>query len=107
MTLRLLVPAVSSDFIALDSGASVFGTLQGRMVRATATPLSFAPDSLGQFLVSTPDADTRDSEMLQKLGELGGDANTLYNYVRGLQYEVYVGSLRGTRGTLWGEAGTA
>ena len=107
VTVKLLVPAASNDFVTLDNGANAFGTLQGRMVRAYAPSLTFAPDALGQFLAWTPDADTHDSEMLQQLGALGGSADAIYNYVRGLQYEVYIGSLRGTRGTLWGEAGNS
>jgi uncharacterized membrane protein len=106
-TLALQVPAGVADFTALDEGAAAYGTLQGRMVSAAAAPATLAPDSFGDYLIWTPDADIYDVEMLQKAAELGHDPLVLFAYVRGLGYEAYEGSLRGTRGTLWSEAGNS
>jgi hypothetical protein len=38
---------------------------------------------------------------------LGNDWQQMFAYVRSLGYESYKGSLRGTRGTLWSEAGNS
>ena len=107
VTLRLAVPGASPDFMALDAGATAYATLQGRTASASAGPIMFAPDALGPFLVWTPDADTRDAWMLRALGGLGGSPAAMFEAVRAFGYESYVGSLRGTRGTLWSKAGNA
>ena len=107
VTLRLAVPGTSPDFMSLDDGAIVYATLQGRMATASPGPIVFAPDALGPFLVWTPDADTRDAWMLRALGGLGGSPTAMFEAVRGFGYESYLGSLRGTRGTLWSKAGNA
>ena len=53
------------------------------------------------------DADYYDEYMVQKASELGNDWQVMFEYVRSLGYESYAGSLRGTRGTLWSEAGNS
>jgi len=57
--------------------------------------------------VWTVDADYYDEYMVQKASELGNDWQVMFEYVRSLGYESYAGSLRGTRGTLWSEAGNS
>ncbi|MCA9969110.1 MAG: transglutaminase family protein, partial [Anaerolineales bacterium] len=106
-TLTLQVPAAVADFTNLDSGAAAYGMLQGRAVSVATAPALLAPDSFGQYLRWTPDADIYDAEMLRQLGDLGADPVDLFAYVRGFGYESYEGSLRGTRGTLWSEAGSS
>jgi len=107
-TLTVAIPAgPSSDFIALDGGAAAWGSLQGRMVVALTAPASLAPDGFGDWLQWTVDADYYDEYMLKKAAELGNDWQQMFAYVRSLGYESYKGSLRGTRGTLWSEAGNS
>jgi uncharacterized membrane protein len=111
-TLTVRVPATVTDFIELDASATAWGTQQGRMVSAQARPASLAPDSvngeaLGDWLKWTVDADKYDQYMLAKAAELGQDPIQMFGYVRSLGYESYKGSLRGTRGTLWSEAGNS
>ncbi|MBN1888015.1 MAG: hypothetical protein JW850_08485, partial [Thermoflexales bacterium] len=106
-TLALSVPASVAAFVELDTGASAWGTLQGRAVSASTTPASLAPDGFGDWLKWTVDADYYDEYAVAKAAELGNDWEQMFGYVRSLGYESYKGSLRGTRGTLWSEAGNS
>jgi len=107
LTLTLATPTASPDFMSLDGGARAYAVLQGRMVLASAGSIRFAPDALGAYLNWTPDADTRDAWMLRQLSQLGDDPSGLFAFVRALRTESYPGSLRGTRGTLWSQAGNS
>jgi hypothetical protein len=111
-TLKINVPTSVTDFVDLDTGATAWGTLQGRIVSTKARPASLAPDTIGgepigDWLMGTVDANKYDKYMLEKAAELGQDPIRMFEYVRSLGYESYKGSLRGTRGTLWGEAGNS
>ncbi|MDJ0756141.1 MAG: tandem-95 repeat protein [Ardenticatenaceae bacterium] len=106
-TLAVTIPTTVADFIALDSGATAFGSLKGREVRASAAPGLMGPDSFAPYLRSTVDADISDEYMLKALGEVGSDPLALFAFVQGMGFESYQGSLRGTRGTLWSEAGNS
>jgi hypothetical protein len=106
-TLRVQIPGSVSGFTDLDTGATTWGTLQGRAVSASDAPSSLAPDGLAEWLIWTVDADYYDEYMVQKAAELGNDWEEMFAYVRSLGYESYKGSLRGTRGTLWSEAGNS
>ncbi|MFZ0548982.1 MAG: transglutaminase family protein, partial [Candidatus Promineifilaceae bacterium] len=107
VTLTIEIPGSVADFTELDLGAAVFGQLQGKMVTAESAPITLAPNSFSQYLQWTPDADTYDQEMLrQKIG-LGMDPTLFFELVRSFGYESYEGSLRGTLGTLWSEAGNS
>ena len=65
------MPSTAANFVAFDTGATAWGTLQGRMV-STATPaIGFPPDALGDWLRRTIDADTQDRYVLDKLGTGG------------------------------------
>ncbi|MBN1485369.1 MAG: Ig-like domain-containing protein, partial [Chloroflexia bacterium] len=106
-TLVLQVPGGLTDFVLLDAGATAWGTLQGQPVSASAAPASLAPEDLAQWLIWTVDADYYDEYMVQQAGALANDWSQIFAYVRSLGYESYTGSLRGTRGTLWSEAGNS
>ncbi|HEY0739779.1 MAG TPA: transglutaminase-like domain-containing protein, partial [Herpetosiphonaceae bacterium] len=111
-TLTLQAALPSSGTIDLDSGAAAWGSLKGRAIMAQARPVSLGPVTIdgapaSTWLQRTIDADTTDPYMLVKAAELGQDPGRIFEYVRGLGYEAYSGSLRGTRGTLWSEAGNA
>ncbi|MEZ4767855.1 MAG: transglutaminase family protein [Caldilineales bacterium] len=103
--LRLSAPGALADFTDLDTGLRAFGNWQGRPVAGDAVPISLAPNGFAQFLVCTVDANCTDRYVLRQTAALAGDPIALFEYVRGLGYETYVGSLRGARGTLWSEAG--
>ena len=111
-TMTLQIPASVSDFTKLDMGATAWGTLQGRQVSAQSSPATLTPEvingeAIGDWLKWTVDADIYDEYMLQKAAEIGQAPETLFAYVRSLGYESYSGSLRGTRGTIWSEAGNS
>jgi hypothetical protein len=106
-TLTVQLPGGGGEFVDLDTGAAAWGTLQGRAVTASTAPASLAPDELGNWLQWTVDADYYDEYMVQKASELGNNWEEIFAYVRSLVYESYKGSLRGTRGTLWSEAGNS
>jgi len=106
-TLRVQVPTDVVTFTDLDTGATVWGTSQGRSVSASTAPARLVPNEFAQWLVWTVDANYYDEYMVQKASELGNDWQAMFEYVRSLGYESYKGSLRGTRGTLWSEAGNS
>ncbi len=106
-TLMIDVPATGGQFVELDTGARAFGSLRGMEVNSQASPISLAPDSFAEYFIDTPDADIDDEYMLNALAQIGGDPVAIFEYVQSLGFETYVGSLRGTRGTLWSEAGNS
>jgi len=106
-TLHVQIPTSVITFTDLDTGAAAWGTLQGRTVSAESGPARLAPDDFNQWLIWTVDADYYDEYMVQKASELGNDWQAMFEYARSLGYESYKGSLRGTRGTLWSEAGNS
>ncbi|MBK9050548.1 MAG: transglutaminase family protein [Chloroflexi bacterium] len=107
-TLTVQGPATAANFTDLDTGAILSGTLWDLSESATARPAMLAPISLGStFLRRTPDADLTDSEMLWFAAAYSQDPLTSFAQVRGMAYEAYPGSLRGTRGTLWNNGGNS
>ncbi len=108
LTFSLQTPAQSSGFVNLDTGAQANAEQWGDPITATAPPAVLIPTGIdAAFTLPTVDANARDADMLWKSAEFGQDALALFGYVQSLGYEAYAGSLRGTRGTLWGEAGNS
>ena len=91
----------------LDNGAAAYGHTTGQLATAVAAPARVNPASFAPWLIWTLDADIYDTEMLAQAGQLGHDPDDLFAYVQSLGYELYDGSLRGTRGTLWSAAGNS
>ncbi len=106
-SVTISTPTAAADFLELDNGATAYGTFQGRAATAVAPPIRLAPDGYETWLASTPDAAREDEAMLFQVAEIGDDPLALFDFVQGLGYEAYSGSLRGTRGTLWSEAGNS
>ncbi|MEI8571239.1 discoidin domain-containing protein [Methylomonas sp. WH-1] len=72
---------------------------------APVLPPQLAPDD---YLGSTVEANTSDPYITQKAAELNHDPALIFAFVRDeIANEVYKGSLRGARGTLWSKAGNA
>ena len=87
--------------------ATGWASLNGEAHSATSAPALIFPAALGDWLMPTIDANSEDAEMLQALAQIDSDPELIFAFVRGLDYEAYRGSLRGTRGTLWAEAGNS
>ena len=107
-TLTLQPPATAADFTELDSGLTLNATLWDMPLTATARPAMLAPDTIDPAtLASTADVDIYDKDMLWRTGAVFQDPIQAFDLVREMAYHPYVGSLRGTRGTLWGAAGNS
>lgn len=96
--------------VALDEGASVFGSLRTRdasdEIDPAVLPASLAVDAA--LLEPTPDAMAHDVDTQRYVAEVGCDGGEIFRFVRDhVGYEGYRGSLRGSRGTLWSMAGNA
>ena len=60
------------------------------------------------WLSATVDADFNDRFIQEQLSEIGPGVSNAFTFVRDqVGYEVYTGSLRGARGTLWSQAGNS
>ncbi|MCB9134944.1 MAG: hypothetical protein H6636_05935 [Anaerolineales bacterium] len=108
ISMTLQTPAQTSGFVNLDTGAQANAAQWGNAVSTTAAPAVLIPTGLdAAYTQPTVDADSHDTDMLWKSTEFGQDALAMFEYVRGFAFDAYKGSLRGTRGTLWGEAGNS
>lgn len=108
LTLTVQPPASAPDFRNLDNGAAATAVLWNSPVAASARPAQLAPDSVpAATLHATVDADLYDGDMLAATAVFLQDPLAIFDYAQGLAYEPYAGSLRGTRGTLWGAAGSS
>jgi hypothetical protein len=94
---------------AIDRGAAASGVYYLTPVSATASPaLAVDIENLAPYLQATMDANSDDPFVRRKAAELGHRLNSILAYgAEGVGFELYVGSLRGARGTLWSEAGNA
>jgi hypothetical protein len=107
VVLTLNVPASVSDFTFLDGGATAWGSWQNQSVTGAAGPITLAPDGYEGWLVCTIDANCNDTYVIEQAAALGNDPLAIFEYVRGLDFNSYLGSLRGARGTLWSEGGNS
>jgi uncharacterized membrane protein len=108
VSMTVQTPAQGPDFIDLDTGAQVDAEQWGDPVSATARPAVIIPSSVdGSTTEGTVDADVTDADMLLISSAFDQDPLALFAYVQEFGYDPYQGSLRGTRGTLWGEAGNS
>jgi len=101
---------VNSESISeLDSGASVWAFSGNGFLEAGTSPLLLLDSSIDEtFLEPTIDADSEDIFIQRKATELGYDPQLIFDYVqKEIGIEVYSGSLRGARGTMWSGSGNA
>ncbi len=100
-------PGSVTDVTELDTGATAWGTLYGQAQQAMAPPATLWPAAMGDWLACTLDANCADPYVIEQAARLGQTPAALFEFVRGLDFESYTGSLRGARGALWSEAGNS
>jgi hypothetical protein len=81
--------------------------VNGRSHHAAAPPAILWPDSMGDWLTCTLDANCQDEYVIAQAAQLGKTPKRPFAFVRDLGFESYSGSLRGARGTLWSAAGNS
>ncbi len=107
-TMTVQTPAAAADFVEIDNGAQIDAEQWGELVSTSAPAATIVPNTIPASLTqSTPEADIFDTDMLWKSAQLAQEPLALFELVRSFGSDPYEGSLRGTRGTLWGEAGNA
>jgi len=108
-SVTLTVSLASPTPTTLDTGASTYGTLDAGMVTWTTAPATLRTTAIAAaLLASTPDANTTDPYVQEKVAELNYDPTQIYSFLQTqIGYNSYVGSLRGARGTLWSSAGNS
>ncbi|GAB4273651.1 MAG: hypothetical protein Kow0080_21340 [Candidatus Promineifilaceae bacterium] len=108
ITMTILAPANAATFVELDSGAVVSATLWDTPAAATAVPAHIIPDSIStSYLAATPDTDTTDTTMLLTTATFAQSPAEAFALVQSYANDPYTGSLRGTRGTILGQAGNS
>ncbi len=79
-----------------------------RELHVSLGPSAASAQTVDPLLAATPDANAEDPLIVAKAAELGNDPAQIFEFVRDeISFEVYRGSLRGARGTLWSTAGNA
>ncbi|MDG3004921.1 Ig-like domain repeat protein [Paludisphaera mucosa] len=108
-SVEVTVTLASAAALAIDAGSHAVGVFEGRAVADDAPPASLRAGGVDPaLLAATPDADPADPYIQAKAAELDQDPTQILAYLtRDVDYESYVGSLRGARGTLWSEAGNS
>ncbi|MFN8595366.1 MAG: transglutaminase domain-containing protein, partial [Anaerolineae bacterium] len=108
ITLTIQTPSAGSDFINLDSGAQASALRWGQAINAHARSASIIPTGLNAaYVASTLVADPTDPELIWYTSGFEQDPLAAFTAVQSFRTDLYQGALRGTRGTLWGEAGNS
>jgi len=108
-TVEVTVALAGAGVVQVDAGSHVVGVYQGASVADDALPVSLRAGAVDpSLLAATPDANSNDPYIQAKAAELNQDPAQIVAYLtQDIDYESYVGSLRGARGTLWSEAGNS
>lgn len=99
----------SSGVLQLDTGAFALGTFDTMVVDDAANPATLRTDTIDPAQLATaPDANPNDPFIQAVAAELNQDPFEIFEFVRDdIGFESYLGSLRGSRGTLWSSAGNS
>ncbi|PXF61816.1 MAG: hypothetical protein C4B59_02930 [Candidatus Methanogaster sp.] len=108
ITMKIKVDTSTTSSTTIDSGFSVFGTLNGGPIYTYANGIVMLPSTFGEYLINTVDADITDPYIIAQAQILSNNPEEIFEFARDeVKYESYNGSLRGARGTLWSMAGNS
>jgi uncharacterized membrane protein len=108
ITLTLQTPSAGSDFFNLDNGAQASAARWGQAISAATRAAVIVPAGIDpSLLATTSDADPYDADLLWYTSGFQHDPLSAFVTVQSFRTDLYQGALRGTRGTLWGEAGNS
>ena len=108
ITLTIQTPAAGSDFIDLDTGAQATAQRWGSAINTNARSAVIIPTGIdAAYLAATSAADPTDPELIWFTSGFEQDPLAAFTAVQAFRTDLYQGALRGTRGTLWGEAGNS
>jgi uncharacterized membrane protein len=108
ITLTLQTPSAGGDFINLDTGAQASALRWGSAINANARSAVIIPTGIdAAYLAATSAADPYDPELIWFTSGFTQDPLAAFTAVQSFRTDLYQGALRGTRGTLWGEAGNS
>lgn len=95
--------------LQLDGGASASGILDSTAVNDAANPILLRSGAIDpNLLSSTLDANVEDPFIQATAAMYDQDPAQIFQFLtQDIGYESYTGSLRGSRGTLWSEAGNS
>ena len=101
-------PSAGSNFIDLDDGAQATALRWGQAINANARSAVIIPTGIdATYLAATSAADPYDPELIWYTSGFTQDPLSAFAAVQSFRTDLYQGALRGTRGTLWGEAGNS
>ena len=108
VTLTIQTPAAGSNFINLDNGAQASALRWGQAISANARSAVIIPTGIdAAYFAATSAADPYDPELIWYTSGFAQDPLAAFAAVQSFRTDLYQGALRGTRGTLWGEAGNS
>lgn len=108
ITLTIQTPSAGGDFINLDTGAQASALRWGQAINTNARSAVIIPTGLdAAYLAATSAADPYDPELIWFTAGFTQDPLSAFTAVQSFRTDLYQGALRGTRGTLWGEAGNS
>jgi uncharacterized membrane protein len=106
----LTVNLPNATTLQLDTGAQAYATLDAGAVSASTPAATLQPGNVADpsLLASTPDANTTDPFIQNAAAALDYDPNQIFNFLHNqIGYNSYLGSVRGSRGTLWSGSGNS
>jgi uncharacterized membrane protein len=108
VTLTLQTPSAGSNFIDLDDGAQATALRWGQAINANARSAVIIPTGIdATYLAATSAADPYDPELIWYTSGFTQEPLSAFAAAQSFRTDLYQGALRGTRGTLWGEAGNS
>lgn len=108
-SVEVIVSFLGTVPLQLDGGASASGILDSMAVNDSANPVLLRSGAIDPSLLSsTLDANVEDPFIQATAAMYDQDPAQIFQFLtQDIGYESYTGSLRGSRGTLWSEAGNS